>query len=51
VEFPTFRDAAGQLRPTIVMPDEIYRPIGEAVVEVLVERGALKRRFTVKIPD
>ena len=45
VELPTFRDAAGQSRPALVLPDEIYRPIGEAVVEMLNERGALKRRL------
>jgi hypothetical protein len=51
VELPTFRDASGQSRAAIVLPDEIYRPIGEAVVEVLIERGALKRRFIVPMPD
>ena len=45
VELPTFRDATGQSRAAIVLPDEIYRPIGDAVLEVLIERGLAKQRF------
>jgi stage V sporulation protein G len=45
VELPTFRDATGQPRTAIVLPAEIYRPIGDAVLEVLIERGIAKRRF------
>ena len=45
VELPTFRDATGQSRAAIVLPEEIYRPIGNSVLEVLIERGLAKRRF------
>jgi hypothetical protein len=45
VELPIFRDERGQPRATIVLPEEIYRPIGDAVLEVLIERGIAKRRF------
>jgi hypothetical protein len=51
VELPTFRDAAGQSRAAIVLPDEVHGPIGDAVIEALIERGLAKRRFTVPIPD
>jgi hypothetical protein len=46
VELPTFRDATGQSRAAIVLPEEVYGPIGDAVLEVLIERGIAKRRFT-----
>jgi stage V sporulation protein G len=45
VELPTFRDATGQSRAAIVLPEEIYGPIGDAVLDVLIERGIAKRRF------
>jgi hypothetical protein len=50
VELPTFRDATGQPRTAIVLPDEIYRPIGDAVLEVLIERGIAKRRLAAVSP-
>ena len=51
VELPTFRDAAGQSRAAIVLPDEVHGPIGDAVIEALIERGLAKRQFSVSIPD
>ena len=51
VELPTFRDATGQSRAAIVLPDEVQGPIGDAVIEALIERGLAKRRFSVPIPD
>src|SRR5438067_1551666 len=42
VELPTFRDAAGQSRAAIGLPD---------VIEALIERGLAKRRFSASIPD
>ncbi len=51
VELPTFRDAAGQSRAAIVLPDEVHGPIGDAVIESLIERGLAKRRFTMPTPD
>jgi hypothetical protein len=38
VELPTFRDAAGQSRAATVLPDEVHGPIGDAVIEALIER-------------
>ena len=46
-ELPAFRDAAGQSRAAIVLPDEVSRPIGDAVIE----RGLARRRFNVPTPD
>ena len=51
VELPTFRDAAGQSRAAIVRPDEVNGPIGDAVIEALIERGLTRRRYFVPIPD
>jgi hypothetical protein len=44
IELPTFRDAVGRSRPTIMLPDEVYGPIGDAVLDELVERGLAVRR-------
>jgi hypothetical protein len=35
----------------IVLPDEVHGPIGDAVIEALIERGLAKRRFSVPISD
>jgi hypothetical protein len=51
VELPTFRDAAGQSRAAVILPDEVHVPIGDAVIEALIARGLAKRRFSVPIPD
>ena len=51
VELPKFRDAAGQSCAAIVLPDEVHGPIGDAVIEALIERGLAKRRFTMPTPD
>jgi hypothetical protein len=40
-----------QSRAAIVLPDEVHGPIGDAVIEALIERGLAKRRFNVTIPD
>ena len=51
VELPMFRDAAGQSRAAIVLPEEVHGPIGDAVIEALIEQGLARRRFSVPIPD
>ena len=51
VELPTFRDPAGQSRVAIVQPEEVNGPVGDAVIEALIERGLARRRFAVPIPD
>jgi hypothetical protein len=35
VELPTFRDASGQSRAALVLPDEVHGPVGDAVIEAL----------------
>lgn len=50
IELPKFRDAAGILRAAITLPDEIRGPIGDAVLDELVEHGLAKRRFSASIP-
>jgi hypothetical protein len=46
IELPQYRDAAGLLRPVVTLPSEIYGPIGDAVLDALIERGLAKRRFS-----
>jgi stage V sporulation protein G len=45
IELPQFRDHSGALRPAIILPEEIRGPIGDAVIDELVERGLARRRF------
>jgi hypothetical protein len=45
IELPQFRDAAGLFRSVVTLPPEVYGPIGDAVLDALVERGLAKRRF------
>jgi stage V sporulation protein G len=44
IELPKFRDALGIMRPAITLPEEVRGPIGDAVLDVLVERGLASRR-------
>lgn len=46
VELPQFRDAGGLPRSVVTLPSEVYGPIGDAVLDALVDRGLAKRRFT-----
>jgi len=50
IELPKFRDAAGILHSAITLPEEIRGPIGDAVLDALIERGIAKRRFAVPLP-
>ncbi len=47
IELPKFRDATGILRSAITLPDDIQGPIGDAVLDALIDRGLAKRRFAV----
>jgi stage V sporulation protein G len=49
IELPQFRDPSGALRPAITLPEEVRGPIGDAVIDELVERGLARRRFDVSI--
>jgi len=50
IELPKFRDAAGILRTAITLPDEVRGPIGDAVLDALIERGIAKRPFATLMP-
>ena len=41
---PTHRDTNGAWRPVVEMPEELLRPLGEAVMEFLAEEGLAERR-------
>jgi hypothetical protein len=45
IELPQYRDAAGLTRPVVTLPPEVYRPLADAVLDALVERGLAERRF------
>jgi hypothetical protein len=47
---PKYRDAAGMMRPADSPPGEMRAPIGDAVLDALVERGLAERRFAVPEP-
>ena len=51
IELPTFRDAAGRSHAAILLPEEVRRPIGDAVLEELVERGLAVRRPASSAPQ
>jgi hypothetical protein len=50
IELPKFRDAAGMLRSAITLPDEIRGPIGDALLDALIDRGIAKRQFVAPMP-
>jgi stage V sporulation protein G len=50
IELPQFRDHSGALRPAITVPEEVRGPIGDAVIDELIERGLAKRRFAISMP-
>jgi stage V sporulation protein G len=50
IELPMFRDAAGISSSAITLPEEVRGPIGDAVLEALVEHG-LAKRSVLPIPS
>ena len=50
IELPMFRDATGTSRAAITLPAEVRGPLGDVVLDALVERGLAKRRFAVPAP-
>ena len=50
IELPKYRGLNGQWQTAIALPEEIREPIGDAVLDELIERGLAKRRFAVPIP-
>ena len=54
IELPTFRDAAGRSQAAVILPEEVRGPIGDAVLDQLVEIGlAVKRPALIapQLPD
>jgi stage V sporulation protein G len=49
IELPRFRGLNGQWQTAITIPEEVRGPIGDAVLNALVERGLAKRRFLVPV--
>lgn len=45
VDLPRYRDAAGEWRQAISLPDELRGPIGDAVLEKSLELGITKPAF------
>ena len=50
IELPMFRDATGASRTAITLPEEVRGPLGDIVLDALVERGLAKHRFAVPAP-
>jgi len=50
IELPQFRDLNGRWQTAITLPEEVRGPIGDAVLNELIERGLAKRWFAVPIP-
>ena len=44
VSLPTLRDVNGSWRPVVEMPEELLRPLGNAVMEFLAEEGLAERK-------
>jgi stage V sporulation protein G len=49
IELPKFRDANGLLRTAVVLPEEVRAPMGDIVLDTLVDRGLAVRRFSAAI--
>jgi stage V sporulation protein G len=47
IELPQFRDLNGRWQTAITLPEEVRGPIGDAVLDELIERGLAVRRFRV----
>jgi stage V sporulation protein G len=50
IELPQYRGPNGQWQTAIALPEEIREPIGDAVLDELIEQGLAKRRFAVPVP-
>ena len=49
IELLQFRDLNGRWQTAITLPEEVRGPIGDAVLNELIERGLAKRRVAVPI--
>src|SRR5205807_504905 len=50
IELPKFRGVNGEWQTAIILPEEVRGPIGDAVLDELLERGLAKRRFGMPAP-
>jgi stage V sporulation protein G len=46
IELPKFRDTNGLLRTAVVLPEEVRAPMGDIVLDTLVDHGLAVRRFS-----
>ena len=44
IELPVFRDATGVSRAAITLPEEVRGPVGDIVLDALIERGLAVKR-------
>jgi stage V sporulation protein G len=49
IELPKFRDANGLLRAAVVLPEEVRAPIGDLILDALIDRGLATRRFSAAV--
>jgi stage V sporulation protein G len=49
IELPKFRDASGLLRSAVVLPEEVRAPMGDIVLDTLIDRGLAVRRFSAAV--
>jgi hypothetical protein len=49
VRLPTLRDVNGAWRLVVEMPEELLRPLGNAVMEFLAEEGLAERKSILKL--
>jgi stage V sporulation protein G len=49
IELPKFRDANGLLRTAVVLPEEVRAPIGDLILDALIDRGLATRRFSAAV--
>ena len=49
IELPKFRDANGLLRTAVVLPEEVRAPLGDIVLDTLIDRGLAVRRFPAAV--
>jgi stage V sporulation protein G len=50
VTLPRYRTQAGEWRSAITLPDELRRPIADAVLAACLEAGLVRERFPAAVP-
>lgn len=50
VTLPRYRSAAGDWRSAVTLPDELRRPIADAVLAACLELGLVRERFPAAVP-